>query len=188
MSEIKAIALSLAALVALGACTETQVVDSLGVGKSSPNEGQVRINQALSMPPDLRLKAPGTQTTEDGSLNRVAKVDTTVERPIVEEVVDEPVSTASTDPAATAKPVQTAEAGATATTTTPTPTTTGQVPPPTKEDAYKRYGISTTYPDGKPKPEGVLNDELRKAQTAAKRAADPKYGTIWNMGDMFSDD
>ena len=86
--------------------------------------------------------------------------------------------TASIEPVAPPKPVKTAAAAATA-------TSAHVPPPPTIDDAYARYGISKTYPNGKPKPVGVLNDELRKAEAAAKRAADPKYGTIWNMGDMF---
>ncbi len=93
--------------------------------------------------------------------------------------------TASTDPVVAApKPVKTADASATATQTA----STDEQKPATIDDAYARYGISKTYPNGKPKPVGVLNDELRKAEAAAKRSADPKYGTIWNMGDMFKDD
>jgi hypothetical protein len=189
MKEMKGYALSLAVLLALGACTETQFSDTLGVGKSAPDESKIRINQALSMPPDLQLKAPTGEISEYGTPNKAATV-TNKPRAVAaapedaEEVIaEEPVMTASTEPVAQPKPVKTAEAAATAT------TTPGEPPPaPTIDDAYARYGISKTYPNGKPKPVGVLNDELRKAQAAAKRAADPKYGTIWNMGDMFKDD
>jgi len=192
MNEIKATALSLVALLALGACTETQVVDSLGVGKSAPDESQIRINQALSMPPDLRLKTPGTVTSEEsGTLNRTTKAQDIKTPPATAAAsedygTDEPVMTASTDPVATTNTVKTAEAAATAT-ATPAPAPTEQKPA-TLDDAYQRYGISKTYPNGKPKPDGILYEELRQAQLAAKRAADPKYGTIWNMGDMFKDD
>ena len=191
MNEMKGIALSLAVLLALGACTETQFADTLGVGKSAPDESQIRVNQALSMPPDLQLKQPTGEVSEYGTPNKAKAVSTTTRTVSAapdyaeETIVDEPVMTATTDPVAPPKPVKTAAADATATTAT----TPGEEPkPPTIDDAYARYGISKTYPNGKPKPVGVLNDELRKAEAAAKRAADPKYGTIWNMGDMFKDD
>jgi hypothetical protein len=193
MNEMKGTALSLAVLVVLGACTETQFADTLGVGKSAPDENQIRVNQALSMPPDLQLKAPTGEVTEYGTPNKAKPVANKTRAvsaapdEVDEAAVDEPVMTASVDPVPPPQPVKTAEAAATATTTTTT--TPGEPPPPpTIDDAYARYGISKTYPNGKPKPVGVLNDELRKAEAAAKRANDPKYGTIWNMGDMFGSD
>jgi hypothetical protein len=187
MYEMKGTTLSLAVLLALGACTETQFSDTLGVGKSAPDESQIRVNQALSMPPDLQLKAPTGEISEYGTPNKAAAVTTkpravsAAPDDVAEVATDEPVMTASTEPVAPPKPVKTAAAAATA-------TSTDVPPPPTIDDAYARYGISKTYPNGKPKPVGVLNDELRKAEAAAKRAADPKYGTIWNMGDMFGSD
>jgi hypothetical protein len=195
MKEMKGTTLSLAVLLVLGACTETQFADTLGVGKSTPDENEVRVNQALSMPPDLQLKQPSGQISEYGTPNKAAAV-TTKTRAVSaapvdaeETASDEPVMTASTDtvsidPVTPPKPVKTAEAAPAATQTTSTE------PPkqPTLDDAYARYGISKTYPNGKPKPTGVLYDELRKAEAAAKRANDPKYGTIWNMGDMFGSD
>ncbi|MBL8907127.1 MAG: hypothetical protein JNM20_10665 [Rhizobiales bacterium] len=183
MNEMKGTALSLAVLLVLGACSETQFADTLGVGKSAPDESQIRVNQALSLPPDLRLKQPTGEITEYGTPNKVAAASTAsrsvsvAPADVEETAAEEPVMTASTDPVATPKPVKTA-------TTAP-----GETPPaPTLDDAYARYGISKTYPNGKPKPTGVLYDELRKAQAAEKRANDPKYGTIWNMGDMFGSD
>jgi hypothetical protein len=185
MRDTRGSILIVAALLALAGCSETGLQDSLGVGKSAPDEGQVRINQALSIPPDLRLPAPSSKTVEDGTLNQVAtyKPQPVAPEPVEAETysAEEPVTTASTAPT---EPVKTAEAAATAT------TTTSAEPPQAKtiDDAYAKYGISKTYANGKPKPEGVLNEELRKAQLAEKRANDPSYGTIWNMGDVFSDD
>jgi len=189
MNEMKGTALSLAVLLVLGACTETQFADTLGVGKTAPDENQIRVNQALSMPPDLQLKQPTGEVSEYGTPNKAAAVTnkpravTAAPDYVDETATDEPVMTASTDPVTPPKPVKTSDAAANATTTPAEPP-----PPPTIDDAYARYGISKTYPNGKPKPVGVLNDELRKAESAAKRAADPKYGTIWNMGEMFGDD
>lgn len=190
MKEMRGTALSLAVLLVLGACTETQFADTLGVGKASPDEGEVRVNQALSMPPDLQLKTPSGEITEYGTPNKAAAV-TTKTRTVSaapadaeETATDEPVMTASVDPVTQPKAVKTAEAAPTAT----QPASTEPPKQPTLDDAYARYGISKTYPNGKPKPTGVLYDELSKAQAAAKRAADPKYGTIWNIGDMFGSD
>jgi hypothetical protein len=142
------------------------------------------------------LKQPSGEIAEYGTPNRAAAVSTTTTRSVsaapadVEEVAtDEPVMTASTDPVAPPKPepTKTAEASATATTATK-PAASADAPQPTLDDAYARYGISKTYPNGKPKPTGVLYDELRKAEAAAKRSNNPSYGTIWNMGDMFGSD
>jgi len=188
MHEARGSILIVAGLLALAGCTETGIQDSLGVGKAAPDEGQVRINQALSIPPDLRLPAPSSKTVEYGTPNKVATYKPEAQ-PVVPEPVDEvedyvvqePATTASTAPT---EPVKTAEAAATATTTT-----AAEPPKPkTIDDTYAKYGISKTYADGKPKPQGVLYDELRKAQAAEKRAKDPNYGSIWNMGDVFSDD
>lgn len=59
---------------------------------------------------------------------------------------------------------------------------------PSKEDAYAKYGISKVGPDGKPKSENELYKELHAAQLAEKRKANPNYGTIWNMGNVFKDE
>jgi hypothetical protein len=57
--------------------------------------------------------------------------------------------------------------------------------PPT--DIYARYNINTKFPDGKPKDPVTLRNELKKAITAEKRKANPGYGTIWNIGSIFTD-
>jgi hypothetical protein len=188
MHEARGSILIVAGLLALAGCSETGLQDSLGVGKTAPDEGQVRINQALSIPPDLRLPAPSSKTVEPGTPNKVVTYQSqpVTYAPVEADnyVAEEPATTASTAPAAPAEPVKTAEAAATATTTT----AVQPEKPKTIDDSYAKYGISKTYANGKPKPEGVLHDELRKAQLAEKRANDPSYGTIWNMGDVFSDD
>ena len=75
------------------------------------------------------------------------------------------------------EPVQTAAA-------TP-PAASGAEPP--KQDIYEKYGISKTGSDGKPKSQNQLYKELRAAQLEEKRRANPNYGTIWNMGNVFKD-
>jgi hypothetical protein len=49
------------------------------------------------------------------------------------------------------------------------------------------YGISKIKPDGRPKTAAELNAELRKAILAEKRKTNPGYGTIFNIGEIFSD-
>lgn len=188
--------LIVAVVVALAGCSETQFADAIGAGKSTPDEGQVRINQSLAMPPDLKLPPPTAATAEDdGQLNKVATRQPTAKpvsaapSDVDEEATPEPTMTASTEPS-TISPNTTTPAATTPAATTPAVTTpaTANAAPRTIDDAYKQYGISKTYPDGKPKPQGVLNEELRQAELAAKRAANPGYGTLWNMGSVFSDD
>jgi hypothetical protein len=55
-------------------------------------------------------------------------------------------------------------------------------------DSYAKYGISKTNPDGTPKEKAQLHKELRAAQLEEKRRKNPNYGTIWNIGNIFTDD
>ncbi len=58
---------------------------------------------------------------------------------------------------------------------------------PAVQDNYAKYGISKTNPDGTPKSKHVLQTELRAAILAEKRRNNPNYGTIFNIGEIFSD-
>ena len=66
----------------------------------------------------------------------------------------------------------------------PVPTTPAPV---VKKDIYAEYGISKTKPDGTPKLEGDLKAELKQAMIKRKRETNPGYGTIRNIGNIFSD-
>lgn len=55
------------------------------------------------------------------------------------------------------------------------------------QDVYERYGISKLKPDGTPKSDAELKAELKAAILAEKRKTRPGYGTIGNMGNIFSD-
>ena len=59
--------------------------------------------------------------------------------------------------------------------------------PAVKKDIYAEYGISKTKPDGTPKLEGDLRAELKQAILKRKRETQPGYGTIRNIGNIFSD-
>jgi hypothetical protein len=60
----------------------------------------------------------------------------------------------------------------------------GQVP---QQDVYEKYGISKVKADGKPKSKDQLSAELKLAILAKKRQTNPNYGTIKNIGAIFSD-
>jgi hypothetical protein len=166
MRKAAGLVLSLMAALAVAGCSETKMQDLLGSGKDgAPNEAEVRVNRSLSMPPDLNLPAPTGNATEDGELNKVANAT--------------PPAQPAADPAQPApQPLQTASANP--------PAAPAATPP--KQDVYEKYGISKTGPDGKPKTESQLLRELHYAQLAEKRKANPNYGTIWNMGNVFKDE
>ena len=157
--------ISLVVALAVSACAETTMQDMLGVGKSAvPDASQVTVAQNLAMPPDLQLRAPPDGPANDNQA-------TAVQAP--------PEPAQPVQPVAAAPPTQPA----------PPPlkqTQTAAAEQP-KQDVYERYGISKTYPDGKPKPQNVLYEELHQAQVEEKRRANPNYGTIWNMGSVFKD-
>jgi hypothetical protein len=158
------LALSLAAALAVAGCSETKMQDLLGSGKSAtPDEAQVRVNRNLSMPPDLNLRPPSGEAAEDGQPNTVA-------------TAPPPAEPAADQAQAAPQPVRTAAA-----------TPPAQVEAP-KQDVYEKYGISKVGADGKPKTESELYKELHAAQLAEKRKANPNYGTIWNMGNVFKDE
>jgi hypothetical protein len=165
MRKATGLALSFMAALAVAGCSETKMQNLLGSGKdATPDEGQVRVNRNLAMPPDLNLRPPSGEITEYGEVNKVASAAPPAE-PAMNEAQPEPA------------PVETAAA-------TP-PVASGAEPP--KQDIYEQYGISKTGPDGKPKSQNALYKELRDAQMAEKRKTNPNYGTIWNIGDVFKD-
>ena len=55
-------------------------------------------------------------------------------------------------------------------------------------DIYERNGISKVHPDGTPKTDAELKAELKKLYLDKKKRADPKYGTVFNIGNIFRDD
>ncbi len=168
MKKATGLALSLMAALAVAGCSETKMQDLLGAGKdTTPDESQVRVNRNLAMPPDLNLRPPSGEVTEYGEPNKVASA-----------AAPPPAQPAMDQAQPAPQPLQTASA-------TP-PAASGAEPP--KQDVYEKYGISKTGPDGKPKSETQLTRELRAAEIAAKRKANPNYGTIWNMGNVFKDE
>jgi hypothetical protein len=61
-------------------------------------------------------------------------------------------------------------------------------PAPAPEgDVYQQYGIDKMKPDGKPKTKAELDKELKAAVVKRKQQQNPNYGTIKNLGSIFSD-
>jgi hypothetical protein len=150
-------------------CSSSGVVDMLGMGKNSPDETQVRTTQNLSMPPDLQLHAPtGPVAEQDGQLANVPQANSVASNPPAENAVPAAPATGTAAPA-------------------PQPQVAAAQPTNSADDVYARYGISKTKPDGTPKTSADLIAELRKAQLEEKRRANPNYGTIWNIGNLFKD-
>jgi len=85
-----------------------------------------------------------------------------------------------------AAPATTTAATTTTTATTPTTLYGGTTSPAVQPDIYAQYGISKYRADGTRKTEGELSAELKQAMIAKKRQANPNYGTIWNIGNIFS--
>jgi hypothetical protein len=55
-----------------------------------------------------------------------------------------------------------------------------------KQDVYAQYGISKLKPDGTEKTPGELQAELKVAILKKKQQQQPGYGTIKNIGNIFS--
>jgi len=175
---IRQSALQTAVLVVFGGlvagCSETGFQDFLGAGKYAPDETQVSVNQPLSVPPDLQLRPP-----LDGEPQAVAS-----------QPASEPASELASgqlqqpqDLTAAPQPQQIAPQPHQITPQPDQQQTAGAAP----QDIYARWGVSRYHPDGREKTQIELNQEMRKKRDEAMRQQDPNYGTIWNLGSIWSD-
>jgi len=170
---IRQSALRIAVLVSFGGlaagCSETGFQDFIGAGKVAPDESQVTVNQPLTVPPDLQLRPPSNE--EPRSVASLPPGDQAGQQPAAIDL-QQPQDLAAApqaEPAqAQAQPQQQAS--------------TGQ-----PQDAYARAGVSRTHPDGREKTQLELNEEMRQKKIEADRQRDPNYGTIWNLGSVWSD-
>ncbi len=168
--------------LAVAACGETKFLDTVGMGKNAPDESQVRRNSNLALPPDLQLRQPSNAPDPSIPNTTVSSLPQPLPEASTGEVTgsSDPAQAASAQPPAggvAPDPLAAAQPAA-------QPAATGNP----RENAFVKYGISKTHPDGKPKTEQELNAELLAAIKAEKRRQDPKYGTIWNIGDLFGGD
>ena len=121
------------------------------------------------MPPDLRLPPPGTTAAapDTGAVSTPAATQAAA-------LTTPPTTPVSTAPKAAAPAVKTA-----ATTTEPA----------SGPDAiYTNVGISVYNPDGTRKTDQQLREELQDYYIAQKKAKNPKYGSVLNIGNIFKDE
>lgn len=65
----------------------------------------------------------------------------------------------------------------------------GRAPAPAPQgDVYERNGISKVHADGTPKSDAELKAELKQVYLAKKQQANPRYGTVFNIGNIFKDE
>jgi hypothetical protein len=196
MKIIARIAVASTLCLMLIACSETTVMNKMGLGKAAPDETKVARNDNLSMPPDLQLRPPAATASEaQAAPSTVAAVPATPP----DAFATAPVETANTTQVAAAEPspydtgeqqLQTDGSLTTASTSQPAPAVQSTQKRDlygvaTKEDAYRKFGISKTRSDGTPKTQAELDRELLEAVRREKRQQNPNYGTVFNMGELF---
>jgi hypothetical protein len=201
MKSIVAFSIGFALCLGLSACgSETGLMDKLGLGKSPPDETQVVTHNSLALPPDLQLRQPANGVVDENQVPRATTATAAV--PAAPPDAFSPPSASADQPAEVATTQTSAyDTGAQQLQTTPgtgpAPTQispavqstqktdlTGKTP---QENAYQKFGISKTKPDGTPKTQAELDRELLEAVRAEKRKQNPNYGTVFNMGRIFKD-
>jgi hypothetical protein len=120
----------------------------------------VQVGNNLALPPDLSLPAPGTgpETYQTASVAD-------------DSIYGEGESSAAPKPAAPGKLTRGQQASLNG----------------DKGDIYDQYGISKFKPDGTKKEEWELKAELKAAILQRKKQQNPRYGTVFNMGNIWSD-
>ena len=198
--RIHALALTAFALsAALAGCSESRFLNSMGMGKSAPDESKVTRNQQLAMPPDLQLRAPSSAPEPAPQVaaapanpppvpDTITANGTQVAADTAAGGYDSGAQQLSTNPDQPVDNIQTASID-------PKTTQNGSVQggqkvdfygDKYKQDAYQKYGISKTKPDGTAKSQVELDKELLEAIRVEKRKANPSYGTVFNIRNIFT--
>jgi hypothetical protein len=150
---------SLLAVTLLAGCSAGSLLDpKVGATRTSA----VPVGNDLALPPDLALRAPGATTDEYVPNGPVDSGDSQF---------------AGLDDGGLSAPAPTRAR----------PRATPAAPAEERVDNYTKYGISKTNPDGSAKTPQQLNKELKAAMLAEKRRTNPGYGTIRNIGAIFTD-
>lgn len=172
---IRQSALRAAVLISFGGvvagCSETGFQDFIGAGKYAPDETQVAVNQPLSVPPDLQLRPPSDEPQQVASAPRPTEQPASGDLQQPQDIGLSPQDQPAAPPAQAQpqqQPQQLANAGE-------------------PQDIYAQWGVSRYHPDGREKSQLELNEEMRRKRDEAKRQEDPNYGTIWNLGSIWSD-
>ena len=163
----------------LSACAETSFQDTLGIGKSAPDETKVQTVQPLAVPPDLALRPPSGAASRTAAAN--ADGDSGVENS----------RTLAVPPARDASPAQatpTPVATRTAAASSATPKEAkADKPSGDFYDIYRKHGISIYDENGKRKSIAQLNMELGRKLKEERRRKNPRYGTIFNIESIWKD-
>ena len=159
MKFVGSIAATLVLGAVLGGCSTSGLLNSFRGGSTPPPTPVVQTGNNLAMPPDLQLRPPSNAVSENYQPNTMAA----------------PIPAA---PAA-ASPLY-GEPNAAVASAAPAPRAPAQ-------DIYAQYGISKLKPDGTPKAAADLQRELQVAIIKRKQQQNPNYGTIKNIGNIFSD-
>src|SRR5687767_664818 len=72
MNHIAKIAVGSTLCLALLACSETTVMNKMGLGKNPPDETQVVASNNLALPPDLQLRPPAPGTPSEEQVQKAA--------------------------------------------------------------------------------------------------------------------
>lgn len=155
-------------IVALAGCSETSFKDAFDMGKVAPDETAVQQNRALTMPPDLQLRAPNGAAPAPQAANNAPPVST------------QPPQYGTQQPQYGTQPPRQAYIP-------PAQQPAVQQPNVQRQDVYTRNGISKTRPDGTPKTQGELIEELRAVKKKRQQAVNPNYGTIFNLPKVWAD-
>ncbi len=154
--------------IVLAGCSETSFKDAFDMGKVAPDETQVQQNRALTMPPDLQLRAPGGGAGQPAIANNGPAVSTQPPQyGSVPQNGAQPQYTPPPQPRQASAP-------------------TGQPAAPV-QDVYARNGISRIRPDGTPKTNEELIVELRALKQKRQQATNPNYGTVFNLPKVWAD-
>lgn len=159
MNKLSVFPCLLAASLVLAGCSS----GLLNRKSSVPQASNVPTGTSLAMPPDLALPAPGSGTYRPSQpAVQNAALDSGG-------VYDSGAATPSVrKPAGNLR--QNCPSGA------------------VTSDVHECYGINKLKPDGTPKTKEQLAAELKAAVIAEKRRNNPGYGTVTNIGSIFSED
>jgi hypothetical protein len=142
--------------------------DVMGLGKTAPDESEVRVHQMLAMPPDYQLRPPADGSSPETGVNN-------------------PLALPGLTPGGAAPALNAPTQVANADPNVPGPQAITPGSSQQQDPNATHYGVSTVKADGTPKTRREIIDEVNKKRIEEERKKDPSYGTIWNIGSLFSD-
>ncbi len=178
--------------VMLAGCSETNFQDWFGAGKYIPDENQVHQGQVLAAPPDLQLHPPGDAQQP---VRPVAQAPQPVEAappPYQQNAQSnaplyEPQKVYQPAPKQPQPAYQQPQPQPQQVSQAPQTQTPQQLQPQAANDPYAKWGVSRYKADGTLKTPAELNAEMSKKKLEIERQKNPNYGTIFNLGSVWTD-